>query len=52
MSRVAFSALSFFFVIIVLFAGNDESNVSLIQTPHLVRLSLTAHNAQWAADES
>src|SRR5210317_541894 len=44
MSRIAFSALSFFFVIIVPLAGNDESNVSLIQTAYLVRLLLTAHS--------
>jgi hypothetical protein len=45
MSRMAFSALSFFFVIIVPLQGNDESNVSLIQTACLVRLPLTAHNS-------
>src|SRR6056300_495786 len=44
MSRIAFSALSFFFVIIVPLQGNDESNVSLIQTAWLVRLLLTAHS--------
>ncbi len=43
MSRIAFSALSFFLVIIVPLAGNDEPKVSLIQTPGLVRLLLTAH---------
>jgi hypothetical protein len=43
MSRIAFSALAFFFVIIVPLQGNDESNVSLIQKTSLVRLSLTAH---------
>jgi len=43
MSRIAFSALSFFFFIIVPLQGNDESNVSLIQTACLVRLVLTAH---------
>jgi hypothetical protein len=43
MSRIAFSALSFFFVIIVPLQGNDESNVSLIQTTCLVRLLLTGH---------
>jgi hypothetical protein len=42
MSRIVFSALSFF-VIIVPLAGNDESNVSLIQTACLVRLALTGH---------
>jgi hypothetical protein len=46
MSRIAFSALSFFFVIIVPLAGNDESNVSLIQTACLVQLPLTAHNTR------
>jgi hypothetical protein len=44
MSRIAFSALSFFFVIIVPLAGNDESNVSLTQTACSVRLLLTGHN--------
>jgi hypothetical protein len=43
MSRIAFSALSFFLVIIVPLQGNDEPNVSLIQTACLVRLLLTAH---------
>jgi hypothetical protein len=43
MSLIAFSALSFFFVIIVPLQGNDESNVSLIQTAYLVRLLLTGH---------
>jgi hypothetical protein len=46
MSLIAFSALSFFFVIIVPLQGNDESNVSLIQTAYLVRLLLTGHNKQ------
>ena len=41
MSRIAFSALSFFFVIIVPLQGNDEVNVSLIQITRLVRLSST-----------
>jgi hypothetical protein len=44
MSRIALSALSFFFVIIVPLQGNDESNVSLIQIAYLVRLLLTEHN--------
>jgi hypothetical protein len=44
MSRIAFSVLAFFFVIIVPLQGNDESNVSLIQTALLVRLPLTVHN--------
>jgi len=43
MSRIAFSAQSFFFVIVPL-QGNDESNVSLIQTACLVRLRLTANS--------
>jgi len=41
---MAFSALSFCFVIIVPLQGYDEPNVSLIQTPSLVRLLLTVHN--------
>jgi hypothetical protein len=44
MSRIALSALSFFFVIIVPLQGNDESNVSLIQIAYLVRLLLTGHS--------
>jgi hypothetical protein len=40
---MAFSALSFFFVIVVPLAGDDEPNISLIQTPQSVRLPLTAH---------
>src|SRR5210317_993838 len=48
MSRIAFSALSFFFVIIVPLQGNDESNVSLIQTACLVRLPLTAHSLRYS----
>jgi hypothetical protein len=40
---MAFSALSFFFVIIVPLQVDDELNVSLIQTPTLVRLLLTAN---------
>jgi hypothetical protein len=51
MSRIAFSALSFFFVITVPLQGNEESNDSLIQTACLVRLTLTANqpcnNSQW-----
>jgi len=47
MSRIAFSALSFFFVIIVPLTGNDESIVPLFQTPGLVRLPLTAHNLRF-----
>jgi hypothetical protein len=43
MSRTAFSALTFFFVLIVTLAGNDESNVSAIQTGCLVRAVLTAY---------
>ncbi len=43
MSRMAFSALSFFFVIIVPLTSNDEPKVALIQTPNLVLLSLTVH---------
>jgi transposase InsO family protein len=41
---MAFSALSFYFVIIVPLQGYDEPKVSLIQTPSLVRLLLTVHN--------
>jgi hypothetical protein len=40
---MAFSALSFFFVIIVPLLSYDEPNVSLIQNPSFVRLSLTAN---------
>src|SRR5210317_2512991 len=47
MSRIALSALSFFVVIIVPLQGNDESNVSLIQTAWLVRLLLTAHSKRY-----
>jgi hypothetical protein len=43
-SRIDFSEPSFSFVVIVLFAGNDESIVSHFQTPNLVRLSPTAHS--------
>jgi len=43
MSRKAFSALSFFLVIIVPLLSYDEPKVSLIQTPRFVRLSLTAN---------
>jgi hypothetical protein len=42
-SRLVFSALSFFLVIIVPLQVNDEPNVSLIQTTPLVRLLLTAN---------
>jgi hypothetical protein len=37
-------ALSFFFVIIVPLLSYDEPKHSLIQTPRLVRLSLTANS--------
>jgi hypothetical protein len=40
---MAFSALSFFFVIIVPLQVNDEPNVSLIQTLNSVQLPLTAN---------
>jgi hypothetical protein len=41
---MAFSALSFSFVIIVPLVGNDEPNVSLIQTTWLVQLLLTPYS--------
>jgi hypothetical protein len=41
---MAFSALSFFLVIIVPLLSYDEPKVSLIQTPRSVRLSLTGHS--------
>src|SRR5210317_551724 len=44
MSRMAFLALSFFFVIIVPLLSYDELKHSLIQTPFFVQLSLTANN--------
>ncbi len=44
MSQMAFSALSFCFVIIVPLLSYDEPNVSLIQTPRFVRLSLMGHS--------
>ena len=44
MSRMAFSVLSFFLVIIVPLWSDDEPKVSLIQTPQLVRVSLTGNN--------
>jgi len=43
MSRMALSALSFCFVIIVPLQSYDEPNVSLIQTTQLVRVSLTGN---------
>ena len=43
MSHMAFSALSFFFVIIVPLLSYDEPNVSLIQTTQLVRVLLTGN---------
>src|SRR5210317_675367 len=46
MSRMAFLALSFFFVIIVPLLSYDELKHSLIQTPFFVQLSLTANNQQ------
>jgi hypothetical protein len=42
-SRMAFSALSFCSAIIVPLVGNDEPNVSLIQTTRLVQLLPTAN---------
>jgi hypothetical protein len=51
---MAFSALSFFLVIIVPLQSYDEPNVSLIQTTQLVRVSLTANTFQagvgWCPD--
>jgi hypothetical protein len=44
---MAFSARSFFFVIIVPLAGDDEPKISLIQTPQSVQLPLTAHSFCW-----
>src|SRR5210317_186871 len=46
MFRMAFSALSFFFVIIVPLLSYDEPKVSLIQTTQLVRVSLTGNTSQ------
>ena len=48
---MAFSALSFCFVIIVPLQGYDEPNVSLIQTPSLVRLLLTVHNYEYHGED-
>ena len=42
--RIAFSALSFLFVIIVPLVSIDEQKFSLIQTTLSVQLSLTAYN--------
>jgi hypothetical protein len=47
MSRMAFSALSFCFFIIVPLQSYDEPNVSLIQTPGFVRLSLTGNSRKY-----
>jgi len=44
MSRMAFSALSFFLVIIVPLLSYDEPKVSLIQTAQLVRVLLTGNS--------
>jgi hypothetical protein len=46
---MAFSALSFLLRITVPLRSYDEPNVSLIQTPRLVRLSLTANNCLYVA---
>jgi hypothetical protein len=44
---MAFSALSFFVVIIVPLLSYDEPNVSLIQTTQLVRVLLTGNTGNY-----